>query len=194
MTNLGQSLFALGALSIMGTLGLNANKTIIAENTRINSGESGITAVGLAQSLVEEAMGKYFDAKIDTAITGEITLTSQLTPVDQLGPGPNENYRAGTNDFNDFDDFNNLFLVYKSSNPSDTASTSGSDWETIVPSLEAKYFVKTKVTYISVNVSNIPQANSASSVPTWHKKLTVTVINPTSRDTLVYPAIMSYWR
>lgn len=194
MMNLGQSLFALGALSIMGSLGLNANKAIMAESARINSGESGITAVGLAQSLVEEAMGKYFDAKIDTSITGEITSTTELTPLSALGPGPSERYRGGANDFNDFDDFNNQFLVYKSSNPSDTASTSGSSWETIVPSLEAKYYVKTKVRYVRVNMSNIPMADSISTVPTWHKQLTVTVINPTSRDTLVYPAIMSYWR
>lgn len=194
MMNLGQSLFALGALSIMGSLGLNANKAIMAESARINSGESGITSVGLAQSLVEEAMGKYFDSKTETAITGEITSTADLTPVSALGPGPSERYRGGVNDFNDVDDFNNLFLVYKSSNPSDTASTSGSNWETIVPSLEAKYYVKTKVSYVRVAGSNIPIADSESTVPTWHKKLTVTVINPTSRDTLVYPAVMSYWR
>ena len=192
--NLGQSMFALVALAIMGYLSMNINRSILSEDDRVSRGEFGITAIALAQSLTEEATGKYFDANPETSIPAEVTNTSSLTAVNSLGRGPTEKYRNGTNDFNDLDDYNNLLLVYKSNNPADTASTAGSHWETIVPGLEAKFFIKAKVQYVKVNGSGIPIPDSASSVPTWHKKITVTVINPTTKDTLSYPAIMSYWR
>ena len=200
--NLGQSILALGALVILGLLGLNTNKAIMSENSRVNSGESGIAAVSIAQSLTEEAMAKYFDASPETAVPGEITSTSSLTPVGSLGHGSGEGYRTGTSDFNDFDDYNNLFLVYKSDKAGDAATTPGADKEIIVPGIDTKYYVKVRVQYVKVNASNIPVADDTSTVPTWHKKMTVTVINLSRRassesnaqDTLVYPAIMSYWR
>jgi hypothetical protein len=187
-------MFALGALMLIGHLVLNTNRAFMSEHNRLDNAEFGITAIALAQSLVEEAMGKYFDANPETSISGEITSTSDLTAVGSLGHAVSEKYRDGTNDFNDFDDFNNLFLVYKSSNPADTAKTTGSDWETIIPNLEAKTYVKARVEYVKVNGSNIPIADSVSNVQTWHKKITVTVINPTTQDSLKYSAIMSYWR
>jgi hypothetical protein len=110
-------MFALLALSILGYLALNVDRAILSENDRVNRGEFGITALSLAQSLVEEAMGKYFDARPETSILGEISTTTALTSPDSLGRGPTERYRYGTDDFNDFDDYNNLFLVYKSDNP-----------------------------------------------------------------------------
>lgn len=186
--NLGQSMFAIAALSILSYMALTANRNVASANDRMNTGEFGITAISLATSLVEEAMGKMFDAKIEDATTGELTSTSQLTPASSLGHGAGEQYRNGTSDFNDFDDFNNLFIVYKSNVAADTAKTTGSDWETIVPNIHAKYYVKSRVQYVSHT-----NLNATSSVPTWHKKITVTVINPVSKDTLVFPAVMSFW-
>lgn len=192
--HLGQSMFALAALALVGYLTLNTNRTIVDQNDRLNRANFGITAVALAQSLTQEAMSKYFDARDETQITGELHDPSELTPVNALGHGPTERYRNGTNDFNDFDDYNNLFLVYKSTNPADTASTSGSDWEKAVPNLDSKYFLKARVQYIDISrLSDTNEANDTSAVPTWHKRLRVTVINPTSKDTLVTSVIMSYW-
>ncbi len=197
--NLGQSMFALLALSILGYLALNTNKAIMTENERVSRGEFGVTGLAIAQSVAEEAMSKYFDANPETSVPGEIASTSSLTAVASLGKGVTEKYRNGTNDFNDFDDFNNLFLVYKSSHPSDTATTTGSSWETIVPNLERKYFVKCTVNYVKVN-AGVPIMDSVSTTPTWHKRMLIKVINPqppaskpTPDDTLWYPIIMSYW-
>jgi hypothetical protein len=194
---LGQSMFAMGALSIMGYLALNMDKALMSDNERVNRGEFGITALAIAQSVAEEAMSKYFDAKVETATSGEIMNTDSLTAVAYLGKGSTEKYRDGTNDFNDFDDFNNLFLVYKSNNPSDTAKTTGSHWETVVPNLERKYFVKCTVNYVKVS-SGIPALDSVSTTQTWHKRMLIKVINPqafqpTADDTVTYPIIMSYW-
>lgn len=195
---LGQSMFAMGALSIMGYLALNADKALMSDNERVNRGEFGITALAIAQSVAEEAMSKYYDANPETSVPGEISSTSSLTPVASLGKGSTEQYRDGTNDFNDFDDFNNLFLVYKSSNSSDTAKTSGSHWETVVPNLERKYYVKCTVNYVKLSPSGAPMLDSVSTTPTWHKRMLIKVINPqafqpTVDDTVTYPIIMSYW-
>lgn len=197
---LGQSIFALCALTILSMLALNTNTAIMSDGERVSRGEFGITALAIAQSVAEEAMSKYFDANPETSVPGEISSTSLLTPAASLGKGTTEGYRNGTNDFNDFDDFHNLFLVFKSSNPADTAKTSGSDWETIIPNLERKYLVRCTVNYVKLGPSGVPMLDSVSTTPTWHKRMLISVINPqppsakpTPDDTLRYPIIMSYW-
>ncbi len=185
---LGQSMLVIGAITLLGILVLNANSTILQTNTTMDTSEFGITAVSLATSLVEEAMGKMFDQVIADSTTGAITDSNQLTPVAGLGPDGPESYRSGTNDFNDFDDFNNIFLVYKSNVGSDTIPTPGSTWETVVPGIRAKYFVRARVYYVSPGF-----LDDTSSHRTFHKKIVVTVTSTGSKDTLRFPAIMSYW-
>lgn len=190
--NLGQMMFGLACIVLLGIVILNANGSLLESSEVMNDSEFGITAISLATSLVEESMGKMFDAAIEDSTTGQLTSTSQLTAANALGHSGVEEYRDPVYDFNDFDDFNNLFLVYKSDNPADTARTPGSDWETIVPGVRSKYFVRAKVVYVPWN-----DLNGASSIPTWHKKIIVTVTRPqpkpTKADTLVFPAVMSYW-
>jgi hypothetical protein len=190
-------MFAMGALSIMGYLALNTDKALMSDNERVNRGEFGITALAIGQSVAEEAMSKYFDANPETLVPGEIANTSSLTAVASLGKGTTEKYRDGANDFNDFDDFHNLFIVYKSNNSSDTAKSTGSHWETVVPNLERKYYVKCTVNYVKVNLG-VPCLDEVSTTPTWHKRMLIKVINPqafqpTADDTVTYPLIMSYW-
>ncbi len=186
--NLGQSMLVIGAITLLGIIVLNANSSILQSNTTMDTSEFGITAVSLATSLVEEAMGKMFDEVIADSNTGQITVESQLTPPGNLGPDGVEQYRNGTLDFNDFDDFNNIFLVYKSNNPADTLSTPGSSFETIVPGIRAKYFVRARVYYVDPL-----HLDDTSTVRTFHKKIVVTVTSTGSQDTLKFPAIMSYW-
>jgi hypothetical protein len=186
--NLSQTLFVLGAICLIGIITLNANSTILKTDETRNSSDFGVTAVSLATSVIEEAMGKMFDAAIEDSTTGQITSTSALTAPGSLGHSVVERYRDPNHDFNDFDDFNNLFLVFKSDNPADTARTPASDWETIVPGIRCKCFVKAKVCYVQP-----PNIDGASSVRTWHKKITVTVTSPSYKDSISIPAIMSYW-
>lgn len=192
--NLGQSLLVIAALSVLGLLVLNSNRTLLQTTDVQSESEFGITAVSLATSLVEESMGKMYDAAVaDSSFT--LTDSSRLTPRLGLGPAPTESYRGvvpGTADFNDFDDFNGLFLVYKSNNPADTASTPGSHYEFTVPGIRSKYFVRARVDYVPHT-----NLNTASSTQTWHKRILVTVTRPTpqptAEDTLRFPAIMSFW-
>jgi len=184
--NLGQMMLVIAALSILGILVLNANRTVFETNDTQNQSEFGINAVSLATSIVEEAMGKMYDEAIADSNTGELADPIQLTPAGGLGREGAEAYRDGANDFNDFDDFNSLFLVYKS--PVDSLVTAGTDREVVVPGIRDRYFVRTKVEYVSDAAPDV-----AVAARTWHKKMTVTVTSSSTRDTLVYPALMSYW-
>ena len=184
--NLGQMMLVVAALSILGILVLNANRTVLETNDTQNQSEFGINAVSLATSIVEEAMGKMFDEAIADSNTGELSDPLQLTSAATLGKEGAEAYRAGVDDFNDFDDFHKLFLVYKS--PADSLATPGADREVIVPGIRDRYFVRSRVEYVSDATPDI-----AVAFPTWPKKMTVTVTSSSSRDTLVYPALMSYW-
>jgi hypothetical protein len=188
--HLGQMMFVLAGIFLLGIVILTANDSLLESTDVMNDSEFGITSVSLATSIVEEAMGKMYDEVIADSTTGALSNPSQLSST--LGSDGAETYRGAANDFNDFDDFNNLFLVYKSDNPADTASTPGSNWETIVPGIRSKYFVRTKVVYVPWN-----NLDGVSGSPTWHKKIIVTVTrpqpHPTKADTLVFPAVMSYW-
>jgi len=187
--NLGQMMLVVAALSLLGVIILNANSGILETSEVQNMSEFGITAVSLATSLIEEAMGKFYDAAIEDSNYTSLSDSTVLTW--PLGPGGMESYRGmkvGTQDFNDFDDFNNLFLVYKSSVAADSTATPGSSHEIIVPGIRAKYFVKASVNYVRLGT-----LDGTTTTKTWQKKITVTVSSPTSRDTLAFPAIMSYW-
>ena len=171
--NLGQMMLVIGAVVLLGVLILNANSSVYQATDTMYTSEFGVTAISLATSIVEEASGKMFDKAIADTNAAAVYDSSYFTTPALLGP----------------DDFNGLFLVYKSNVAADTASTPGSNWETIIPGIRAKYFVHCTVCYV-----NPPNLDVAYTIrQTWHKKIIVTVTSPSSNDTLVYPSIMSYW-
>ncbi|MDH3251791.1 MAG: hypothetical protein OEM41_03305 [Ignavibacteria bacterium] len=187
--NLGQMMLVIGAVSLLGILILNTNSTLMDSYETTNNSEFEITAVSLATSLVEEAMGKMFDEVIADSNTTTLTNPNQLSTL--LGYDGVEKFRdtaASVTDFDDFDDFNNLFVVYKSDLAAEAAPTPGSHHEFAVPGMRAKYYVTAKVVY--VDPTNL---DGASASRTWHKKIIVTVTSPSVKDTLRFPAIMSYW-
>lgn len=197
--NLGQMIMVIGAIALLGILVLNANTSVYQANDVMYTSEFGVTAISLATSLVEEAMGKDFDSKVAATVTFTFDSTL-LTSVANLGSEvtDHESYRGftpGTVDFNDFDDFNNLSLCYHSTLPGDSDNTPGFI-QMPIAGLRAKYYVTCSVCY--VNPPNLD--NAFTSHQTWHKKIIVTVWSPSAvnaatrlPDTLRYPAIMSYW-
>jgi len=184
--NLGQMMMVVAALSILGILVLNTNTTVLETNDTQNLSEFGINAISLATSLVEEANGKMFDEVIADSTTPALNTPVSLTSVANLGADGGETYRTAGNDFDDFDDFDGLILLYKS--PADSSLTAGAAKEFVIPGIRAAYIVRARVDYVSA-----ADLDAASASPTWHKKITVTVTSPAIKDTLVYPAIMSYW-
>jgi hypothetical protein len=193
--NLGQMMMVAGAMVLLGILILNANSTVYDVNDTMYTSEFGITAISLATSLVEEASGKMYD-KITADSTAPAVYDSSLfTAPNALGPETGESYR-GTKDYNDFDDFNGLYLVYKSTNAADSALVFPGAKVMKVEGIRAVYLVRCKVEYVSPPNLDVPYTIK----PTWQKKMTVTVtspsmtsVDPSKKDTLYYPAILSYW-
>ena len=89
---------------------------------------------------------------------------SSLTPVGSLGPETGEVYP----NFNDIDDYNGYTKT-------DTSMT-------------AVFNISCKVEYVTDTNPNV-----ASAVPTWNKKITITVSSPSMIDTIRASTIYSYW-
>ncbi len=197
--NLGQMLMVTGAIVLLGILVLNANSTVYQANDTMYQSEFGVTAISLATSIVEEAMGKMFDSVVSPAGAGAVFDSTLLTPPGSLHAEGGESYRglplgSGLKDFDDFDDFNGLQICYHSDAPSEADATPGF-LQIPVSGMRGKYYLTCTVTYVNPPNLDVPYAVTQ----TWHKKITVTVWSSynnvvTNRpDTLVYPAIMSYW-
>jgi len=202
--NLGQMILVVGAIVLLGILVLNANSTVYQASDTMYTSEFGVTAVSLATSLVEEAEGKMFDVIVAPKNGADLYDSTLLTPVGSLGPElttEHESYRhlvpGYPNDFDDFDDFNGLKLCYHDT--TETDATAGF-LQITVPGMRAKYYVTCTVVYVKPPNLDVPYIVRQ----TWHKKISVTVWSPsavkldpatgqTVADTLVYPAIMSYW-
>ncbi|MBA4313616.1 MAG: hypothetical protein C0417_13405 [Chlorobiaceae bacterium] len=162
--NTGQTIFALFALALLGTVVVSMNRSLGNSNQVIIQAKLGVTAISIASSLVEEAQGKAFDKNTDEDI---VTATTQLTPSAQLGLETGEFY---PDSLNDFDDFNNL-------------------QRTITPdTLSGVFNISCRVYYIDPATPNVAQTSQ-----TWHKKLNVQVTSPQMKDTVDAEYIFSYW-
>ena len=186
----GQVMMTVMAMFLLGTIILSTNSTLLNNEQIVMDSEFGVAAISLATSLVEEAQGKAFDnASVDIGVDS----LSSLTPWSKLGRDSLEYYRyqpsgpADTlkHDFDDIDDYNNFSIEFVN----DTTKPKIAQYRGESKGFRADYFVRAKVQYVNVTNSLIDTTTSK----TWHKKLTVTVTSPTSRDTLVFPTIMSYW-
>ncbi len=182
-------LLVLVALVVLGALILQSNSIILSSTEALTSSEIDASAISLATSIMEEASGKLFDEVNNDTTVSALTDPGQLSA--SLGPEGGERFRdtTGTHPpFNDFDDYNGLFVVFKSTAPSDSLPTPGADWEFAVPDLQGKFFVRVSVTYV-----NPPNLDVPATGRTWHKKMTLTVTSPSSAGTVVLPYVMSFW-
>ena len=187
--NLGQTMLTILAMGVLSFLILQSNTVMLDSTDSLTTSDIDAAATALAGSITEEASGMLFDQVITDSTVTALTTTSLLST--SLGRDGGERFRdtTGTHPtFNDFDDFNNLFLVYKSNNPADADPTPGADWEFVVPNIRGKYFVQLSVAYVNPSSPDVPVV-----APTWHKMLTVTISSPSSRDTLTYATLMSFW-
>jgi len=99
--NLGETLLVLGALVIFAMATLYLNDSKLDNNTKLMETEFRLTAVGIAQSFLEEAQALTFDEILnDTTFT--VGLPDNFTDVASLGPETGESYP----NFDDVDDFN----------------------------------------------------------------------------------------
>lgn len=187
--NLGQTMLTIMAMGVLSLLILQSNSVMLDSTDSLTTSDIDAAATSIAESITEEASGKLFDQVITDSTVTALTTTSLLST--SLGRDGGERFRdtTGTHPaFNDFDDFDGLFLVYKSDNPGEAEPTPGADWEFVVPNIHGKFFVRTRVAYVLPSSPDV-----AVVVPTWHKRLLVTVWSPSSRDTLTFATLMSFW-
>ncbi len=161
--NTGQTFITLGALALLVTMLLTMHKNFGMNNEVVIQSKLGVTAVSLAESLVEEASGKAFDRATDD---NAVSATSSLTAASSLGLETGEFFPDSVNDF---DDYNN----YSQTVSFDRGGT---------------FNINCKVNY--VNPTN-PEV--AQSTPTWHKRLSITVTSNDMLDTIRAAYIFSYF-
>lgn len=98
-------MLTLGALALLATTMVNMLRISGSVGETMLRSKSGIAAVSIATSLIEESQRKLFDAACtDSAINTLNTLTSPSS----LGASSSEQYP----NINDFDDYNNLKIKY----------------------------------------------------------------------------------
>jgi len=99
--HLGETLLVLGALVIFSLAALYLNDSKFDNDMTLMETEFRITAIGIAQSFLEEAQSLKFDEILnDTTFT--VGLPDNFTDVASLGPEIGESYP----NFDDVDDFN----------------------------------------------------------------------------------------
>jgi hypothetical protein len=168
----GNSLFlTIGALLLFGLFLLTGNRRIVEGKISADGSEYTMTAVSLAQSLIDEAKLKAFDEK---SLAGAV-LRSDLTNNSSLGkdggaesvPVPDVTAAAGyasATKFDDVDDYKGYTRLVNTSRASNYSIT------------------------VSVNYASETYPDSAKSVKTFCKKMTVTVTHPN----IPSPVVVSY--
>ncbi len=95
-----QSMLAIGGLIILSLTSLRFNKAILQTSTVDVENKISLTAISLADDLIEEIKVKSFDK---ATIEFPTTNTESLTSKENLGPDSGEVYP----NYNDVDDYNN---------------------------------------------------------------------------------------
>jgi hypothetical protein len=167
--NTGQTMLSMGAMMLLSFLVLRFNSIHLTSAQASYNSKFGIVATSLANSLIEEAKDKAFDA---VALDTTKTINSATDFSTTLGKEGGEVYP----DFNDFDDYNNLYYLDTLSliNPQTGAATG--------------FEIRAKVVYVSDANPDV-----TSGIKTYHKKMTVSVISSAMMDTVKLTTVFSFW-
>jgi len=163
--NLGQILLIIFALSLLATLQLTVNSSILRASLITMDNEARIDAVSIAQTMIDEISSKAFDS---STVSRVVNFTAELTPPGLLGPEGSElsvphldqePFLSQTT-FNDIDDYHRYTRL-------DHSSSLGT------------FLVRDSIIYVD-SVSH----DSYSHTQTWYKKIIVTVKHPNMIDSL----------
>ena len=160
--NSGHMLLTIAGVFLLSNLILNVHKANTNRMLATYTSESVIDASGLAQSILDMIQSKAFD---ENTVSGPVWLPDSLTTAINLGPESGEYQHT---EFDDIDDYNNF-------NTTVTLDRMGD------------FDINVKVFY--VNTFN-PQIKS--SIPTYSKKIELSITNYSLLDTLKYHHIVSY--
>ena len=168
-------MITLGGLVLFGIFLLSTNSIILNQSDIAVSNEFYISAIGLGQSLIDEAKGKKFD---EAAVAGTLNAIGNLTDPSSLGRETGETYTTPDSSwtgsfrsltaFDDFDDYNNYTRM---------VSTPRAD----------KFSITSRIGYVSET-----WPDSTKTVRTFAKKMTVTVSSPYLSNTVVLEYLFIY--
>jgi len=157
MVGISEVIQTLGAMIIFSLILLTANRMIQTNTLKeVESKAEGI-AVELAQSIIEEAQTKPFDA-----FTVDGSIPKDSTDFTTAGPGSCGNDRGCYDDFDDYDGYTDSF-----------------DTELTDPGTFA-FNLSVQVSYVSP--PNYDMASGSKTVPTMFKKMVVTVTSDYLRN------------
>ena len=147
---------------LLSNLILNVHKANTNRMLANYTSESVIDASGLAQSIIDMIQSKAFD---ENTVSKAVWYPDSLTTAIKLGPESGEYMHT---DFDDIDDYNNYSTTISLERMGD-------------------FDINVKVFYVS-----IPNPQVKSSIPTYSKKIELSIINYSLLDTLQYHHIISY--
>ena len=103
--NTGQVILSIAAFAFLGTVLVNFNNLVLANNEDMSNSHDVIIATSISATFLDAAQGLNFD---ENSVSQPVNSPSDLTPPNDLGPD------AGETDitlFNDFDDFNGYSIT-----------------------------------------------------------------------------------
>ena len=160
--NSPQFLLLAAGILFFTNLVLTFNRTSASQGLVVYENESFIYGESLSQGLIEEIQTRAFD---ENTVSGYVDFPEELTFADSLRHEGGENQ---VNEFDDIDDFNNYTYI-------DSLSGRGN------------FVVKVSVYYI-----NISSPNVKSSLPTFSKRVDISMDNPYLQGTVTVSKIFSY--
>ena len=160
--NSGHMLLTIAGLFLLSNLILNVHKANTNRMLANYTSESVIDASGLAQSIIDMIQPKAFDER---TINAAVWNSDSLTSKNDLGPESGEYQHT---EFDDIDDYNNF-------NTTVTLDRMGD------------FDIAVKVFYV-----NTLDPQIKSSIPTYSKKIELSITNYSLLDTLKYHHIVSY--
>ena len=169
----GQSLLSIGAIMLLTFLILRFNSIQLTSAEAAYNAKFGIVANSLANSLIEEAKDKLFDAVVfDTTKT--IASPSDFSPSasTNFGPEAGEVYP----NFDDFDDYHNLFVLDSLSLKNPTTG------------LATAFEIRSNIDYVTDANPDVK-----SGIKTYHKRMTVSVFSDAMIDTVKISTVFSFW-
>ncbi|UCF64725.1 MAG: hypothetical protein JSW33_02495 [bacterium] len=160
----GETLVTLGAVIMLSVIAINVNNSFTENTEYFNKTKFGLESIAIANSIIEEASQLPFDEQSWDSTKVEKVATD-FTPDVDLGPDFGE---IDIESFDDFDDYHNFIYM-------DTT-------------MQNVYQIICEVGYVNPSFPDSVLSNRS-----LYKKLTVTVKNTLSNDSLTLSYVHGFW-
>ncbi len=163
-----QIFLSIGAIILLSIATLSMNRGFEINDTVMRSSKYAVVATSLAASVIEEATGKAFDESTSGAMAQNV---SDLTPAGYFGLDDGETVLTR----DDVDDYHGMARA-------DTVDVGGTLNRVV-------FSTSCRITYVDPSNPDVD-----AGVPTWFKRVSVTVTSQVMTDTVRQELIFSYFR